>query len=74
VVEWLAPGRGGFFVDATLGAGGHAEALLARGPGVALLGIDRDPDALARAGERLARFPGRVRLVEADFGDLDAVI
>jgi 16S rRNA (cytosine1402-N4)-methyltransferase len=73
-VEWLAPERGGFFVDATLGAGGHAEALLARGGGVRLLGIDRDPDALVRAGQRLARFGERVRLVEADFGDLDAVL
>ena len=73
-MEWLAPERGGFFVDATLGAGGHAEALLARGPAVELLGIDRDPDALARAADRLARFPGRVRLVEADFGDLESVL
>lgn len=73
-MEWLAPERGGFFVDATLGAGGHAEALLARSEGVRLLGIDRDPDALARARERLARFGGRVRCVEADFGDLDAVL
>ena len=73
-MEWLAPERGGFFVDATLGAGGHAEALLARGPALELLGIDRDPDALARAADRLARFPGRVRLVEADFGDLESVL
>lgn len=74
-MHWLAPERGGFFVDATLGAGGHAEALLARGAGdLQLLGIDRDPDALAGARERLARFGGRVRFVEADFGDLDAVL
>ncbi len=74
VVEWLAPERGGFFVDATLGAGGHAEALLARGGGVRLLGIDRDPDALERARQRLDRFGERVRFVEADFGDLEAVL
>jgi 16S rRNA (cytosine1402-N4)-methyltransferase len=61
-------------VDATLGAGGHAEALLARGPDVRLLGIDRDPAAIARARERLSPFSGRVRFVEADFGDLDAVL
>ncbi len=73
-MEWLAPERGGFFVDATLGAGGHAEAILSRGPAVELLGIDRDPDALARAADRLARFPGRVRLVEADFGDLESAL
>jgi 16S rRNA (cytosine1402-N4)-methyltransferase len=74
VVHWLQPERGGLFVDATLGAGGHAEALLARGPGVRLLGIDRDPDALARARERLAAFGGRVALVQADFGDLESIL
>jgi 16S rRNA (cytosine1402-N4)-methyltransferase len=73
-VEWLVPERGGFFVDATLGAGGHAEALLARGGGVRLLGIDRDPDALARARQRLARFGDRVTFREADFADLAAVL
>lgn len=61
-------------MDATLGAGGHAEALLARGPDARLLGIDRDPDALALARERLAPFVGRVRFAEADFGDLEAVL
>ncbi len=61
-------------MDATLGAGGHAEALLARGPDIRLLGIDRDPDALARARAHLARFAGRVELVEADFGELDRVL
>lgn len=66
----LAPERGGFFVDATLGAGGHAEALLERGPDLRLLGLDRDPDALAIARERLARFGERFELRQADFGDL----
>ena len=70
----LAPERGGFFVDATIGAGGHAEALLERGPRVRLLGLDRDPDALAIARERLERFGDRVALREADFGDLDAAL
>ena len=57
-----------------MGAGGHAERLLERGPEIHLLGIDRDPDALALARERLARFPGRVELVSGDFGDLDALL
>ena len=61
-------------MDATLGAGGHAEALLARGPDIRLLGIDRDPDALAHARAHLSRFAGRVELVEADFGELDRVL
>jgi 16S rRNA (cytosine1402-N4)-methyltransferase len=61
-------------VDATLGAGGHAEALLERGPQIRLLGLDRDPDALAAARERLARFGDRVAFREADFGDLEAAL
>jgi 16S rRNA (cytosine1402-N4)-methyltransferase len=74
VVALLKPERGGFFVDATLGAGGHAEALLERGPRIRLLGLDRDPDALAAARERLARFGDRVAFREADFGDLEAAL
>ena len=74
MVRLLEPDRGGFFVDATVGAGGHAEALLEAGPGVRLLGLDRDPDALAAARARLARFEERVELRQADFGDLEHVL
>jgi 16S rRNA (cytosine1402-N4)-methyltransferase len=70
VVELLAAERGGFFVDATVGAGGHARALLEAAPGVRLLALDRDPDALALARERLAGFGERVRFAEANFGEL----
>lgn len=66
-LEQIAPGRGGLFVDATVGLGGHAEALLEASPDVQLVGIDRDPQALERAGQRLARFGSRVRLVHANF-------
>ncbi len=69
-LEQLAPGRGGLFVDATLGLGGHSEALLAASPEVRLIGIDRDPEALERAGRRLERFGSRVRLVHANFHHL----
>jgi hypothetical protein len=61
-------------VDATLGAGGHAEALLASGPQVRLLGVDRDPNALELARGRLASFGDRVSFVQADFGDLEGVL
>jgi 16S rRNA (cytosine1402-N4)-methyltransferase len=61
-------------VDATLGAGGHAEALLVRGADIRLFGLDRDPDALELARERLARFGERVRFALADFAELDAVL
>ena len=57
-------------VDMTLGAGGHAEALLSAGVG-RLVGIDRDPTALAIAGERLAVFGERFQPVRARFSEVD---
>ncbi|WP_434174220.1 16S rRNA (cytosine(1402)-N(4))-methyltransferase RsmH [Clavibacter michiganensis] len=65
-LELLAPalqGEGAVLVDATLGMAGHSEAFLDALPGLRLAGLDRDPDALAIAGERLARFGDRVNLV-----------
>jgi 16S rRNA (cytosine1402-N4)-methyltransferase len=73
-VALLAPERGGLFVDCTVGLGGHAEALLRRGPSARLLGLDRDPQALALAAERLAPFGERVRLVRARFSELGEVV
>jgi 16S rRNA (cytosine1402-N4)-methyltransferase len=73
-VEMLAPERGGLFVDATVGLGGHALRLLAASPAVRLVGIDRDPEALERAAERLAPFGSRVRLLEGDFADFEALV
>lgn len=70
VLEILDPVPDGLVLDATVGGAGHAGALLERRPGISLLAIDRDPAALAAAGERLARFSDRVRLVDARFGDL----
>ena len=62
-LEYLAPGRGGRFVDATLGAGGHAAAILASSPEVELVGIDRDAEILPLAERNLAAFRGRFELV-----------
>jgi 16S rRNA (cytosine1402-N4)-methyltransferase len=73
-LEYLAPARGGIFVDGTVGLGCHAEALLRASPDVQLIGIDRDREALARAAERLAGFGPRVRLVQANFHQLMATL
>jgi len=69
----LRPRRGGWVVDGTIGMGGHAERLLERAdPAVRLLGVDGDPEALGRAGRRLARFSDRVVLRHGSFRDLAA--
>lgn len=71
VVAWLRPASGGVYVDCTLGAGGHAEALLdASAPDGRVIGIDRDPAALAIARERLAPYGDRFVAIHADHGDL----
>ena len=68
VLAALQPERGGVFVDCTVGLGGHARALLSAGAS-RLVGIDRDPAALALAGEALAEWGGRVELVHGDYRD-----
>lgn len=73
IADLLAVGNEpGLIVDATVGMGGHALALLARsGPDVALVGFDRDPDALTIAERRLAAFRDRVHLLHAGYDELD---
>ena len=67
----LRPRGEGWVIDATVGMGGHAEAILsASDASVSLLGLDVDPEALARAGARLASFGDRVRLARSSFRDL----
>ncbi len=71
VVEWLRPAPGKWLVDATVGLGGHASALLERlVPGGRLLGLDCDAEALALARERLKGFEGHFELVHGNFRDL----
>ena len=62
------------FVDCTLGLGGHSAALLEACPDAHLVGLDRDPEALALAGERLAPYGDRVSLVEAVYDELPDVL
>ncbi len=72
-IELLAPALqqdGAVLVDATLGMGGHSEAFLERFPGIRLVGLDRDTDALRIAGERLAPFGDRVTLVHTVYDEI----
>jgi 16S rRNA (cytosine1402-N4)-methyltransferase len=74
VLAALRPERGGVFVDATLGPGGHTQALLEASPGVRVVGIDRDPQALDLARERLVGFKDRLVTVEGRHEDLAAIL
>ena len=74
-LRYLAPRPGGLYCDATVGGAGHAERILAASaPDGRLVGIDRDPDALAAARERLAPFADRVTLVHGSFGEARAIL
>lgn len=70
VVEALHPREGGVYLDATLGAGGHAEAIL-EVPGTRVIGLDRDTSALGLAKARLACFGDRVEFHHGRFGELE---
>ena len=74
VVEWLRVEPGGLYVDCTLGAGGHARAILERLSGGRLIGIDRDPRAIAGARERLAAFGDRIEYVRSSYSELGSVL
>jgi 16S rRNA (cytosine1402-N4)-methyltransferase len=77
VLDLLAPSVTGdrpVVVDATLGLGGHTEAMLTRFADLHVIGIDRDPEALARAGERLAPFGDRVTLAHAVYDEVADVV
>ncbi|MEJ2870852.1 16S rRNA (cytosine(1402)-N(4))-methyltransferase RsmH [Actinomycetospora sp. OC33-EN08] len=76
-LDLLAPALdapGAVVVDGTLGLGGHAEALLSRHAGLTLVGLDRDPEALRLAGERLSPFADRTHLVHAVFDEIAEVL
>jgi len=73
VVALFAPVPEGVVVDATVGGGGHAEALLVAHPHLRVLGVDRDPDAVAAATDRLGRFGARAMVRQARFDRLAEV-
>ena len=64
----------GLFVDATVGGGGHAHALLKQGPNRSLIGLDRDPNAVRATKERLRHLGDRVNVVHARFDQIAAVL
>ncbi|MDO4258727.1 MAG: 16S rRNA (cytosine(1402)-N(4))-methyltransferase RsmH [Actinomycetaceae bacterium] len=75
-LEMLAPavgGSGAILIDATLGMGGHSEAALSRFPDLHVVGIDRDPQAIALASERLSPFGERFRAVHTTYDHIDQV-
>ncbi|HEX6417521.1 MAG TPA: 16S rRNA (cytosine(1402)-N(4))-methyltransferase RsmH [Acidimicrobiales bacterium] len=74
VVQLFAPVPPGVVVDATLGGGGHAEALLDAHPHLSVLGLDQDPHAVAAATARLARFGDRVRVRRTRFDRIAAAV
>ena len=74
VLEALSDVPVGPILDATLGGGGHAAALLEGFPTHSLIGLDRDTDAIAAAGRRLKLFGNRVTLDHSDFGDLSLAL
>ncbi len=77
VAELLGPaltGRPAVLVDATLGLGGHAAALLGEHPQLRLVGLDRDPQALEVAGDRLVAFAGRTEFVHAVYDRIGQVL
>jgi 16S rRNA (cytosine1402-N4)-methyltransferase len=77
VLDLLGPalvGRDAVCVDATVGLAGHSEALLAEHPGLTLIGLDRDPEALRRSADRLARFSDRTHLVHTVYDRLPEVL
>lgn len=74
VIEFLNVRPGGIYIDATLGGAGHAELLLSKlsaQAGGRLLGIDRDPEAISRAAQRLERFKESVVLMHGNFATID---
>ncbi len=67
VLSFLEPERDGWYLDGTVGGGGHTAAILERGSRARVVGLDRDPEAVAATRRRVKGSAGRVRLQEADF-------
>jgi 16S rRNA (cytosine1402-N4)-methyltransferase len=73
MLEALAPRNGGHYIDGTFGGGGYSQAILDSAD-CRVLGIDRDPDAIARGAALVTRYAGRLTLVEGRFSQMDALL
>ncbi|HKG60752.1 MAG TPA: 16S rRNA (cytosine(1402)-N(4))-methyltransferase RsmH, partial [Pyrinomonadaceae bacterium] len=73
-MKFLAPERGGLFVDCTVGLGGHSEAILKSSPGTRVIGMDLDPAALAYTRQRLAPFGDRFHAFQANFRAISSIL
>ncbi len=73
MLEALAPRNGAHYIDGTFGGGGYSQAILDSAD-CRVLGIDRDPDAIARGAHLVARYAGRLTLVEGRFSQMDALL
>jgi 16S rRNA (cytosine1402-N4)-methyltransferase len=73
-LKYLAPERGGIFVDATLGLGGHSEAILQASSETEIIGIDQDLEAIAYARKRLEKYGGRFKIFHANFSEIERVL
>src|SRR5437867_3354170 len=73
-LAYLEAARGGVFIDATLGLGGHTEAILQTSPHNRVIGLDRDGEAIWLARERLAEFSTRFEAVATDYRRIKQVL
>lgn len=73
MLEALAPRNGAHYIDGTFGGGGYSQAIL-ESADCRVLGIDRDPDAIARGAALVARYAGRLTLVEGRFSQMDRLL
>ena len=74
VVAAIAPKPGGIYLDLTAGGGGHSAALLEASPETRLIALDRDPEAVRAASERLAPFGARATVIHSAFGRVETVL
>jgi 16S rRNA (cytosine1402-N4)-methyltransferase len=73
-LEFLDPRSGEIFIDATLGLGGHTEAILSNFDETKVFGIDQDTEAIEFAKKRLARFDERIKITQANFSEIKKVL